>query len=382
MKTAIVGLGYIGKVHLLSLGAVPQVQELVLVDPNQEEAKRVAKAFGITQVYNDYREMLKDESIDVVHNCTPNNLHYEINKACLEHGKHILSEKPLCLDAERARILVVLAEKNKLQTAVNYCYRYYPSVQEAAMKIEKGILGKVHTVRGSFLQDWLSSSQDYNWRLDPSFSGKSNTVADIGTHWSDLFSFLTGCKITSVCADLATIYPVRTKRQNISETFSKTKASSEQFTEIPIQLEDYASILFRAENGISGTFTVCQACPGEKVSLDIALFGEKGSLYWDHRNPTAHTIGKRDGYQSKYIDDPLQQDARTSGFTTLPAGHPMGYHDALSNLFKEFYYQIETGLPLNKGVPSFQEGLDAIKLVNSIVLSAQERRWVNVEYGS
>ncbi len=86
--------------------------------------------------------MLKDESIGVVHNCTPNNLHYEINKACLEHGKHILSEKPLCLDAERARRLVVLAEKNKLQTAVNYCYRYYPSVQEAAMKIEKRYLGK------------------------------------------------------------------------------------------------------------------------------------------------------------------------------------------------------------------------------------------------
>lgn len=379
MKIAIVGLGYIGKVHLVSLGAVPQVHELVLVDSNLEEAKQLAKSFGIAQVHNDYKEILKDESIEVVHNCTPNSLHYDISKACLEHGKHVLSEKPLCLDADNARLLIALADMNNLHTAVNYCYRYYPSVQEAASKIGSGTLGRVHTARGAFLQDWLSDPRDYSWRLDSSISGKSNTVADIGTHWTDLFSFLTGSRITTVCADLVTIHPIRKKRLNGAETFSRVSDATGQFPDIPVELEDYASILFKAENGISGTFTVCQACPGEKVSLDIALFGENGSLYWDHRNPTSHTVGIRHGYQSKYIDDPLQQDERTAGFTTLPAGHPMGYHDALSNLFKEFYHQIETGRPLNKGVPSFREGLDAIKLVDAIVTSAKEKRWVDVE---
>ncbi|HQB54440.1 MAG TPA: Gfo/Idh/MocA family oxidoreductase [Sphaerochaeta sp.] len=378
MKTALIGLGYIGKVHLIALRTIPEVQEIVLVDSNIEECKKVAKIFGISRVYKDYREILENKTIDVVHNCTPNNLHYEINLACLEADKHVLSEKPLCLDAENARSLITLAEKKKLHTAVNYCYRYYPSVQEAASKIESGALGKIHTVKGAFLQDWLSTPRDYSWRLDPSFSGKSNTVADIGTHWTDLFEFLTGSKIISVCSDLATIYPLRKKKLEGQDTFTKSNDSNGLSTDISIELEDYASILFKANNGISGVFTVCQACPGEKVSLNISIFGEDGSLHWDHRNPTIHTIGMRDGFQIKHIDDPLQQDECTAGFTTLPAGHPMGYHDALSNLFKEFYHQIKTGLPLYKGVPTFQEGLNAINLVDAIIASAKEKRWVTV----
>ena len=153
--------------------------------------------------------MLADPRVDVVHITSPNDAHAAQVRAALAAGKHVVCEKPLGLDARETAELLALARESGLVHAVNFNIRFYPQVQEAAARVRAGELGDVRLVSGGYLQDWLLLDTDWNWRLDPAVGGELRAVGDIGSHWIDLMTFVTGQHVEAVCADLTTFIPVR-----------------------------------------------------------------------------------------------------------------------------------------------------------------------------
>ncbi|MRR12468.1 Gfo/Idh/MocA family oxidoreductase, partial [bacterium] len=174
MKTinaAVIGTGFIGPAHVEALRRVPGVEVVAIASNEPERAREVADRFGVPRVYDTWEAVLRDPDVAVVHNCTPNNLHYAINRAALLARKHVLSEKPLTLTSRESAELVALARKTGLVNGVNFNYRFYPLIQHARAMVNAGELGEPFLIHGHYLQDWLHAPTDYNWRIDPAISG-------------------------------------------------------------------------------------------------------------------------------------------------------------------------------------------------------------------
>ena len=203
----------------------------------------------IPRAYGDYCDLLKDKSIDVVHNCTPNFMHLKVNRDILNAGKHCISEKPLGMTSRESAELLQLALAKGLVHAVNFNYRYYPLVQQARVMVQQGQLGRVFAVQGCYMQDWLLYDTDWSWRLDPQMSGQSRVISDIGSHWFDLIQFILGRRIVRVFADLLTLYEYRKKPKVAIETFAGKELLPDQYERVRIDSEDYGHILMQFEIG-------------------------------------------------------------------------------------------------------------------------------------
>ncbi len=250
IKTGIIGTGFIGPVHVESLRRVGFVDVVAVAERGQKLADAKADAMSIPKAYGDYHDLLADPEIQVVHNCTPNHLHFEITKDILAAGKHVVSEKPLAMNSNESRELVKLAKQAGVVNAINFNYRYMPLVQQAHQMCQvAGDVGRIYAVHGSYLQDWLLMENDWNWRLVPEMSGASRAVADIGSHWCDLVQFVTGLKIVRVMADLVTIHPTRKRPKVEVETYAGKVLRPEDLEDVPINTEDYGSILLEFSNG-------------------------------------------------------------------------------------------------------------------------------------
>ena len=222
MKTlhaGIIGSGFMGAAHVEALRRVGGINIVAIASIDHARASDIAQQYGIGHVYKEWEELLTNPDINIIHNCTPNNLHYQINKMALEAGKHVISEKPLTVTSKESGELVELAEKTGRVTAINFNYRFYPVLQHAKNMIRDKNVGDIYLVHGNYLQDWLYYDTDYNWRLETEFSGVSRAIADIGSHWCDMVQFLTGQKIREVFADLVTIHKKRKKPKHEVETF-------------------------------------------------------------------------------------------------------------------------------------------------------------------
>ncbi|HJN66874.1 MAG TPA: Gfo/Idh/MocA family oxidoreductase, partial [Pirellulales bacterium] len=198
IAAGIIGTGFIGPAHVEAARRLGNIEFIAIAEANEELARLKAEALSIDRAYGDYRQLLADPDVQVVHNCTPNHLHYQVNKDILASGKHVISEKPLAMTSTESRELVELAKTSGLIHAVDFNYRYYPLVQHARQMVQQGELGDVYALHGSYLQDWLYLATDWNWRLEPELSGESRAVADVGSHWCDLLQFITGETITRV----------------------------------------------------------------------------------------------------------------------------------------------------------------------------------------
>ncbi len=220
ISAGIIGTGFIGPAHVEAARRLGNIDIVAVAEANQELADAKAEAMSIPKAYGDYHALLADNEIQVVHNCTPNHLHFQVNRDILAAGKHVISEKPLAMNTDESRELVRLAEDSGLIHAVDFNYRYYPLVQHARAMIRSGEVGDIYAIHGSYLQDWLFLQTDWNWRLVPEFSGDSRAVADIGSHWCDLLQFITGQRITKVLADLRTIHKTRMKPKQEVETYT------------------------------------------------------------------------------------------------------------------------------------------------------------------
>jgi predicted dehydrogenase len=379
INVAVIGTGYIGPVHIEALRRISGVNVKGVTDANLDLARRTAGRYNLEKVYDAWQEVIEDPQIDVVHVCSPNRLHYPMNKAAIERGKHVLSEKPLAMTLDEAEELTALAEGKGVVTGVDFCYRYYPVILEMALRIRRGDAGDVRTAIGSWLQDWLSSPTDWSWRLERAESGDSNTAADLGSHWFDLVQFTTGLRVTEVMADFATLIPVRRKPARQVLAFQKVPDVPAQ--DVRVELEDYAAILFRLSNGAPGTFTTCQAAIGRRSDTEFQIYGSKCSLAWNHKHPNELWIGWRDKPNETLIESPVLQGPASGAYVSLPSGHPMGYHDAVLNLFKDFYDAVKAGgreparvLPR----PTFRTGWEEMRILKAVVESNRTRGWAKV----
>jgi predicted dehydrogenase len=300
-------------------------------------------------------------------------------KAALVAGKHVICEKPLAISVAEAEELVDLAKKKGLVNAVNFNIRYYPLMRQVRTMVQKGDVGDILAVQGSYLQDWLFHPTDYNWRLEPERSGKSRAIADIGSHWMDLVEHITGLRITEVCADFATFHKIRKKPLKPVETYAGKVLKPEDYQDVPINTEDYATVLFRFENDGRGVMTVNQVAAGRKNRLYFEIDGSREAIAWESEMPNQIWIGKRDGNNEIMMRDPSLVYPEAVNLIGYPGGHNEGFPDTFKQLFKEVYAHIAGKSSGPCSHPTFADGLREMVLCEAIMESNRKRAWVKAE---
>lgn len=378
IKVAVAGLGFIGPAHIEALRRLPNIEVVALTDINLELAKEKANMLGIEHAYGSFKELLGHEGVECIHICTPNFLHYEMAKAALEAGKHVVCEKPLAITIKEAEELVALAEKTGLVNVVHFNIRYYPLVRQMKLMREKGELGEIYSVIGTYLQDWLFYNTDYNWRLEPSQSGESRAIADIGSHLMDLLEYITGLEITEVMAEFATIHKTRKKPLKPVETYSGKMLKPEDYADVPINTEDYATVMLRFSNGNKGVVTVSQVSAGRKNRINLEIAGSNETLAWCSESPNELWIGKRDGRNESLIRDPALVYPEGQSVISFPGGHNEGFPDTSKQMFKEVYAAVEAGKHQTNVYPTFADGLRELVLCERIIESSKKNAWVKV----
>jgi predicted dehydrogenase len=207
----LVGAGFVGPHHLDAVRRLGYVDVVAIAGSSEASARKKADALGVPKAYGSFEALIDDPQVEVVHNATPNYLHYRVNAAAIARGKHIVSDKPLAMTADEARRLVEQARKAGVVHAVTFNYRGNPLVQQARRLVARGDIGQPHFIRGCYLQDWLLKDTDYSWRLEPDKGGASSALGDIGSHWCDLAEHVSGLRIVEVLADITTTIKKRKK---------------------------------------------------------------------------------------------------------------------------------------------------------------------------
>jgi len=377
IKVGVAGLGFIGPAHIEALRRIPGIEVVAISETSEELAKSKAEQLGIPKYYGNFNDLLK-EDIDCVHICTPNFLHYEMAKAALLSGKHVVCEKPLATTIAEGQELLKLAQEKGLVHAVHFNIRYYPLIRQMKVMREKGELGEIYSIIGSYLQDWLFYATDYNWRLEPELSGKSKAVADIGSHLMDLLEYISGLKITEVMADFKTIHPKRKKPLKPVETFTGKILQPEDYAEVPISTEDYATVMLRFDTGNKGVITVSQVAAGRKNRLILEISGSKQTFVWNSESPNELWIGKRDAANHVLLRDPSLFDKESAALISFPGGHNEGFPDTSKQMFKEVYENIRKGTMEGAKFPTFADGLRELILCERILESNEKECWVKV----
>lgn len=380
IKAGIIGMGFIGVSHIEAIRRIGFAEMYAVADINYQLAEKKAEEYSIPKCYKTIEELLADKDIDVVHNCTPNNLHLEINEKTIKAGKHIFSEKPLAKSyADSQKMIELLKQNPDIVNGVNFNYRMNPLVQEMKTKVKNGEIGVPKLVHGSYLQDWLLFDTDYNWRIEPEICGKSRCIADIGSHWMDCVQAVTGEKITEVCSDLVTTIPIRKKPKGQVETFSIN--TNAVYEDINVKTEDYGAVLFKMTGGIHGVFYVSEVSAGRKCYLNFEINGTKSSLYWNQENADSMWIGYRNKYNCHVMRNPNLMCEEAKQYTYLAAGHPEGWNDAMKNNVYSFYKFIADGKKIGKDntdFATFEDGNYIMKITEAILKSNETKQWVKV----
>jgi predicted dehydrogenase len=377
IKVGVAGLGFIGPAHIEAIRRIPGIEVVAISETSEELAKSKAKQLGVPKYFGNFNDLLK-EDIDCVHICTPNFLHFEMAKAALLAGKHVVCEKPLATTISEGQELLKLAQEKGLVHAVHFNIRYYPLVRQMKVMREKGELGEVYSIIGSYLQDWLFYATDYNWRLEPELSGKSKAIADIGSHLMDLLEYISGLKITEVMADFKTIHPKRKKPLKPVETFTGKMLQPEDYAEVPISTEDYATVMLRFDNGSKGVITVSQVAAGRKNRLSLEIAGSKQTFAWNSESPNELWIGKRDAANQVLLRDPSLFEKESAALISFPGGHNEGFPDTSKQMFKEVYENIRKGTMEGAKFPTFEDGMRELILCERILESNEKECWMKV----
>ena len=369
----LVGAGFVGPQHIDAVRRLGYVDVVAVAGSSDESGRGKAEALGVQKGYGSYQALLDDPDVQVVHNATPNYLHYEVTSAALARGKHVVSDKPLAMTAAQAKRLVNEAQRAGVVAAVTFNYRGNPLVQQARLAIARGDIGAPHFLHGYYLQDWLIKDTDYSWRLDPEKGGASSALGDIGSHWCDLAQHMTGLRITHVLGDVATVVKKRKKPRGLREAFQTEDDEEGEF--VDIRVEDLASVLVRFDNGARGCFSVGQVCGGHKNDLVLEVCGRKASLRWRQEAQNELWVGHRDKANEVLQKDPSLLDADARGYAHLPGGHQEAWADAFCNLMREIYRCIAEGPPyasLPPMVATFEDGFRANRIVDAILESAAD----------
>jgi predicted dehydrogenase len=349
LRAGIIGGGFSGRIQARSV-RLAGGRLVGVAASNLERAEALAGELGADSAFATGEELAASEAVDVVHICAPNHLHLPLARAALGAGKHVVCEKPIALDATEAAELVAIAEAAGTVVTVPFVYRYYPTVREARARIAAGAVGELRMLQGGYLQDWLLAADDSNWRVDPGLGGRSRAFADIGSHLCDLIEFVSGERIASLTARIATAYPARGAT------------------------EDLATMMFETRNGVLGSAAISQVAAGRKNRLWFELSGSERSLAFEQERPETLWVGSRAGAELIPGGSPeLSNDA--SRYVTLPAGHPQGYQHCFDAFVAETYAAIR-GEPPAEGLPAIADGARAVQLTEAVLRSAEKRTWV------
>lgn len=368
---------FIGEVHRKS-AALDGHFDLVAgaFSSSAEKSKRTGESLGLNpdRVYDSYKEMIQKESelpagerIEAVSIVTPNHVHFDPAKLALEHGFHVIIDKPLAFSLDEARELKNIVNDTGLILALTHTYTGYPMIKEARHIFNTGKLGEVRKIYVEYPQGWLATALEQegnkqaSWRTDPERSGEGGAVGDIGTHAANLAEYVSGLKITHVCADVNIVVENRL-------------------------LDDDSAALLKFDNGSSGVLMATQIATGEENDLKIRIYGEKGGLEWTHTHPNTLLY--------KPLDEPVQILRAGTGYlseaaqknTRLPAGHPEGYIEAFANIYNAFYYAVtdhQSGSlkPLKEyDFPDVEDGVRGMAFVSAMIASGKsEQKWTTIE---
>jgi predicted dehydrogenase len=379
----LVGAGFVGPHHIDAVRRLGYVDVVAIAGSNETSARKKAEALGVARAYGSYEALLDDKDVQVVHNATPNYLHYQVNSAAIARGKHVVSDKPLAMTAAEAKQLLDQARKAGIVHAVTFNYRGNPLVQQARHMVARGDIGKPHFLVGYYLQDWLIKDTDYSWRLEPDKGGESSALGDIGSHWCDLAQHISGLRITQVLGDITTVVPKRKKPRGSREAFQA--GGAEDVDLVDIKVEDLASVLVRFDNGARGSFSVGQVCAGHKNDLVLEICGPKGSMRWRQEDQNELWLGRRDKANEILQKDPSLIDEEVRSYAHLPGGHQESWADAFSNLMRDIYRFIAEGKRADDAHPpafaTFEDGYRANCIIEAILESARQGGvWKEVRY--
>ena len=353
LNAGIIGLGFIGEVHVRAVRAAGHnVRAIAAATPEiaREAAQKVNADMALTA-----EEMIADPDIHVIHICTPNIFHAPLAELAIRSGKHVICEKPLATSAEDALALTNLATEKGIVATIPFIYRYYPSVREARNRILEAPTSP-NLLHGYYLQDWLSSDNVENWRIDPKLGGPSRAFGDIGVHWCDLIEFVTGHRIVRVNAQLLRVFGQRGKYKKVDT-------------------EDGGTIIFQTDKGAQGSLVLSQISAGRKNKLWFSVDGPEYSYVFDQENPNSLWRGGIDSNQIYMRGNEKESDG-AGRYSILPAGHPQGYQDCFNAFVADAYRAIE-GQEVD-GLPQFIDGLRAAQLTEAVLKSAQTQSWVEV----
>ena len=370
---------FIGAIHRLAFnmdGLVEIVCGALSINPAVAKESGEALFLSPDRTYLNYEEMLEKESqlpadvrIDFVTIVTPNFAHFAPAKMALQKGFHVVIEKPITFNLAEALELKQLVEQTGLLLCLTHTYSGYPMVKQAKAMIKDGVLGSVRKVWVEYPQGWLSklSEREGNvqaaWRTDPTKSGKAGSMGDIGTHAAQLAEYVSGLKITHLCADLNIMVAGRA-------------------------LDDDGNVLLKFDNGAAGVLMASQVAAGEENALKIRVYGEKGGIEWAQMEPNTLLV--------KWLDAPAQilragsnYGDRLSTYAThncrTPGGHPEGYLEAFANIYRNFSLTLAaridgTTAPKEAAdFPSVEDGVRGMTFIDTVVASGQsDVKWTPI----
>ena len=371
LRVGVAGAGFIGAVHARSARLAGATLAGVATS-SPERSREAAERLGAEEAYATPELLATAEDIDVLHICTPNHLHAGLAALALEHGKHVVCEKPLAIGSAQAEELIAAAQASGRVATVPFVYRFHPVVREARARVTSGDLGPVRLIHGGYLQDWLASSDDDNWRIDADLGGPSRAFADIGSHWCDLVEFITGDRITALCAQTSTVFAERAAHDH-ARAFEVADANGG--ARKAVTTEDAVTALFRTAGGVHGTLIISQVSPGRKNHLHVEIACAEASVRFEQERPETLWLGRREGTETVWRD-PTTLGAEAARLAVAPAGHPQGYLDCFDLFVADSYAAIAGEAP--EGLPTFADGARSAHLIDAVLASARSGGWVEV----
>ena len=379
LRMGMVGGGsdaFIGAIHRLAAFMDNQC-ELVCgcfsVDPDISLSSGKSYFLPENRVYKTYREMFENESklpadvrMDFVSIVTPNHVHFEPAMLALEGGFHVVIDKPITFSLAEAKQLKAKVEQTGLVLALTHTYSGYPAVKDAKARFARGDFGQIRKVYVEYPQGWLSKrielegGNNAGWRTDPARSGKAGAMGDIGTHAWHLAEYITGLKVTELCAELKAFVPGR-------------------------PIDDDGAALLRYENGATGVLTASQIAAGEANGLKIRIYGENGGIEWRQMDPNILWL-KWSDRPTEMIDVGGNMKMTTNALynTRTPAGHPEGYLEAFANIYRNFANTVQAKIagiePDSKWTdfPNVNDGVRGMQFIETVVTAGYDdsRKWV------
>jgi len=366
---------FIGAIHRIAAvmdGQIEMVCGCFSSNPENSKASGLSYYLPENRIYSSYQEMYEKEAqlpegerMDFVIIVTPNHVHFDPAMQAFEHGFNVVLDKPMTFTLDEALKLKSKMEETGLLLALTHTYAGYPAVKQAKQMVAEGQLGKIRKIFVEYPQGWLSEKAEdagnvqASWRTDPTRSGKAGAMGDIGTHAHHLAEYITGLKVTELCAELNIFVPGRL-------------------------LDDDGAVLLRFDSGARGVLVATQIAAGEENALKIRVYGENGGLEWSQMEPNSLIL--------KWSKKPMEIYRTGTGFmgsaavanTRTPGGHPEGYLEAFANIYRNFSFHLRAKMngeqpkPEWLDYPGIEDGIRGMQFIDAVVKAGynDDVKWI------